>query len=345
MNRKIITILMVTFLLLNCSTLHQAHAQEIIAQGVTISYKVMYGDNLWGISQKFDTTIKEILRINNLSSAAIASGQILSIYTGPRISVAYYTVQPRDTLWDISSRMGVSINNLMAVNGLNDNMLNIGQILTVCYKNPVDTVNYRVAIGETVWGIAKKYGTSIDTILKSNYMNVDYLMPGEILTIPVNSIQVVKPTGIMLMKPKETNYYGDIYTWDNGRRLFTVGTDAVAKDAASGISWKIRYYGGSNHADIVTLTKEDTDIMYKVFGSKWSWINKRQIIIFFSQGGTAYQIACSLIGQPHSTTNILDNGMVGHCCLYFYDSIGHSDPNIDPIAQSNVLMANGQLQQ
>lgn len=255
-----------------------------------------------------------------------------------------YTVQPGDSLWAIAHRLGVSVNSIISYNGLGSTSIYVGQMLKIGYYNPVTTVNYRVSAGQTVWELAQKYKTSIDSIIRSNYMKVNYLMPGQIVTIPLNSTQTVKPVGVTMLKKKRTMYYGDIYTWDNGRRLFTVGTKAVIKDVATGRTWNIRYYGGSNHSDIEPLTSTDTNIMYKTFGYKWSWVNKRPVVVIFYQGGIRYQMAASLIGMPHAddSTHIAGNGMAGHCCLYFYNAVGHSKPEIDPVSQSNVLRANGQ---
>jgi LysM repeat protein len=267
----------------------------------------------------------------------------LSVNKGnSNISHLKYTVRAGDTLWGISHRLGVSIYVIKAMNGLHSNNIYVGQILTISYRNPVNTVNYRVGAGETIWGLAQKYHTSTASIIKSNYMKVDYFMPRQIVTIPLYSTRIVRPIRINMLRKKSNMYYGDIYTWDNVRRLFTVGTTAIVKDLATGRRWNIKYYGGSNHADIVTLTKTDTNIMYKTFGYKWSWSNKRPVVVNFTQGGIKYQIAASLIGMPHSTDNVKDNGMVGHCCLYFYNSVGHSSTKIDPVSQSNIIRASGQ---
>lgn len=42
-------------------------------------YKVRKGDNLWVIAQRFGTTIKELMEMNNLSNSAIHAGQILLV--------------------------------------------------------------------------------------------------------------------------------------------------------------------------------------------------------------------------------------------------------------------------
>lgn len=338
-------LVILTVILLICSYASSGvMAGELSVNRDYTTYKIVSGDTLSNIAHKFNTTVTNLKNLNNLSSNLIYAGQSLKVPSSGNVSILYYTVQSGDTLWAIANRLGVTINRIKADNGLTSDMIYVGQLLKISYKNPVTTVNYRVDAGDTIWGLSQKYKTSTDAIIKSNYLMVDYLMPKQIVTIPLNSTKNVKPIGISMLKKKKNMYYGDIYTWDVGRRLFTVGTKAIVMDIGTGAMWNIRYYGGSNHADIEPLTKADTNTMYQVFGYNWSWANKRPVVVIFSQGGIKYQIAASLIGMPHGNdaTHIADNGMNGHCCLYFYNAVGHSVPEVDPAAQQNVLKANGQ---
>lgn len=343
MCKRILAIIAV-ILLLGCFASHGAMAAELSVNRDYTTYKIVSGDTLSKIAYKFNTTAANLKSLNNLSSSLIFAGQSLKVPSSANVSILYYTVQSGDSLWAIANRLGVTIGGIKANNGLTSDRIYVGQILKIASRNPVTTVNYRADAGDTLWGLSQKYITSIDAISKSNYMKVDYLMLKQIITIPLNSTHYVKPIGISMLKRKRNMYYGDIYTWDVGRRLFTVGTKATAMDVATGARWNIRYYGGSNHADIEPLTKADTNTMYRVFGYNWSWVNKRPIVLIFNQGGIKYQIAASLIGMPHGNdaSHITDNGMAGHCCLYFYNSVGHSLPEVDPVSQQNVLKANGQ---
>lgn len=48
-------------------------------QGTVITHKVTKGDTLWGLAQKYHTSIEAIQKSNNLTSTTIRTGQILSI--------------------------------------------------------------------------------------------------------------------------------------------------------------------------------------------------------------------------------------------------------------------------
>lgn len=344
MHKRLFILLFSAVLLIGGLTSTPVKANELSVNGGYIAYKAVPGDSLWRISHRFHTTIDYIKSLNNLRSDMIYVNQPLKVPSHSNVSTLYYTVQPGDNLWAIAQRLGVTVNGIKAATGLTSDTIFVGQMLTIAFRNPVTTVNYRVASGETVWGLSRKYNTSTDAIIKSNYMQVDYFMPGQIVTVPLNSTRYVRPIGVTMLRPKANMSYGDIYTWEQGRRIFTVGTKAVVVDIATGARWNIRYYGGSNHADIETLTAADTDTMYRTFGYKWSWTNKRPVMIVFNQGGIKYQIAASLIGMPHGddATHIAGNKMEGHCCLYFYNAVGHSKGAVDPVSQQNVLRANSQ---
>jgi LysM repeat protein len=344
MSKRLLAKLLLLVLLIGGFTSTTAKADELSVNGGYITYRVVSGDSLWRISHKFHTTVAYIKSLNTLRSDAIYVGQSLKVPSHSNVSKLLYTVQPGDNLWAVAHRLGVTVNGIKAASGITSDTIYVGQMLTIAFRNPVTTVNYRVASGESVWGLSTKYKTSTDAIIKSNYMQVDYFKPGQIVTVPLNSTRYVRPVDITMLRRKASMWHGDIYTWDNGRRLFTVGTKAVAMDVATGAKWNIRYYGGSNHADIEPLTQTDTNTMYRVFGYKWSWTNKRPVVIIFNQGGIKYQIATSLFGMPHGddATHIAGNGMKGHCCLYLYYAKGHSNPVIDPASQQNVLRANGQ---
>lgn len=325
---------------------------NISAEGNMTNYKVVAGDSLWKISQTFKVSVSDLKTWNGLSSDIINIGQTLKV-------APIYIVVAGDTLWSISKKYNTTVDDLMKLNNLTSSNLSIGQAIkfaatstSVSATSPssaapsapvIQTVNYKIASGDTLWALSQKYKTSVDAIMKSNDLVLDYVMPNQILTIPVNSTAIVKPVGITMMKARTSDNYGDIYTWENAMRIWTVGTVGTLRDLSTGKTFNIRYYGGSNHSDIVPVTQSDTNVMQSIYGT-WSWnnSNKRPMVLTFTKSGVKYQMAVSLTGMPHSTTDNTTNGMNGHCDMYFYNSVGHDDPVIDPVHQANVLKANGQ---
>lgn len=309
-------------------------------------HTVISGDTLWKLANKYNTTINDIASLNNINpNDDLYIGQVLRI---PEKSTTYknHTVVSGDSLWKISVKYGTTISTIKSINSLSSDYLTIGQVLKVpvssneSINSNISTVNYKVAVGDNLWNIAQKYNTTMNAIIKSNMLASDKIMPGQILTIPKNSSEVVKPVGIEILRKRPSSAYGDLYTWENGRRLFTVGAKGTLRDLRTGVTFNVKYYGGSNHADIVPLTTTDTNKMKNIFGS-WSWSN-RPMILYFNQGGVSYQLAVSLAGMPHGTTDVYTNGVSGHFDMYFYNSRSHNTNSISTSHQNNVLKANGQ---
>jgi membrane-bound lytic murein transglycosylase D len=99
---------------------------------------------LGSISERFGVRVNDIKKWNSLSGNTIRVGQRLSIWTFPVRSLSSskvlntilssdtktYTVQPGDTLWEISKRLpGVSIEKIKSLNSLKNNKLKPGQKL------------------------------------------------------------------------------------------------------------------------------------------------------------------------------------------------------------------------
>ena len=100
-------------------------------------------------------------------------------YTGPVLNENYYIVKAGDSLWSISKKYGISVDKLKDINNLDGNLLSIGQKLLVKDTSSSEDVGvyYTVKAGDTLYGIAKSYGLSVDELksmngLKNNNLNV-----------------------------------------------------------------------------------------------------------------------------------------------------------------------------
>lgn len=97
-----------------------------------------------------------------------------------------YTVQPGDTLWLLSQRYGTTVDAIKRLNGLTGSMLNIGQILKIPSASsvPLPYIEYTVRLGDTLWLISQRYGTTVDAIRDLNGLTSDVLNIGQVLKIP-----------------------------------------------------------------------------------------------------------------------------------------------------------------
>ncbi|WNS76372.1 LysM peptidoglycan-binding domain-containing protein [Bacillus sp. DTU_2020_1000418_1_SI_GHA_SEK_038] len=152
-------------------------------------HTVQSGDTLWKIAQKYNVTAQSIIETNKLDpNQYLSIGQKLVIpmaSPAPQPSTAY-KVQSGDTLWKIAQKFGTTIDAIVAANKLDPaKHLFVGQSLDIPVKSPViEPVIHTVQSGDTLWKIAQKYNTTVDTIIKANQLDpAKYLVIGQKLTI------------------------------------------------------------------------------------------------------------------------------------------------------------------
>lgn len=152
------------------------------------TYIVQMGDTLYGISKQFGVSVEEIKLENDLSNNNIVVGQVLRIPTLQTTSL--YVVKSGDTLYGIAQRYETTVNELIRINNLKSSTLSIGQQLRIPINGTIDDdsyVIYTVKVGDNLYSIARKYGITVDSIVKSNNLTSNLLSIGQQLRIPVGS--------------------------------------------------------------------------------------------------------------------------------------------------------------
>lgn len=92
------------------------------------TYKVVKGDNLYGIARKFNTNISEIIKMNRLKKRTVYIGQKLKL---PSYEVKTYTVRSGDFLIHIAKKHKVSVTELKEINSMRNSKIYPGQKLIV----------------------------------------------------------------------------------------------------------------------------------------------------------------------------------------------------------------------
>ncbi|MFS8651436.1 MAG: LysM peptidoglycan-binding domain-containing protein [Caldibacillus sp.] len=99
-----------------------------------------------------------------------------------------YTVKKGDSLWKIAQKYKTTVDELVKLNKVkNPDLIYPGQKLKVPAKapsKPTAAVYHTVKKGDTLWGIAKKYGTTVNKLVSLNKIkNPDLIFPGQKIRI------------------------------------------------------------------------------------------------------------------------------------------------------------------
>ena len=178
-------------------------------------YEVQKGDNLFSISKKFNVSLEDLKKWNNLNDLNVQQGSKLALVNNDEeptkeatykteVKITEHIVDRGETLGIIARKYDVSISDIKDWNKIEDNNIQLGAKLIVGKKYVVSTdtkntqtkieniaVNdrdevklYYVKKGDSLFSIAKKYpGVSISDLKKWNGIKNERLKAGMKLKI------------------------------------------------------------------------------------------------------------------------------------------------------------------
>lgn len=167
-----------------------------------VIHKVDEKETLFAISRRYKTTVDAIIQYNSAASAGLEIGQILKVPYTPVPKAVYkpsegitHEVAAKETMFSISKKYGVTVDEIKQWNNLSNNALSVGQQLTIkkstsapanVAKTP-DTNNQKgfhtVAEQETMFSISKEYGITLDQLKTWNNLEGTDLKIGQILLV------------------------------------------------------------------------------------------------------------------------------------------------------------------
>lgn len=103
-----------------------------------------------------------------------------------------HVVRSGESLWEIARRHGVEVAALQAANGLRDATIRPGQELRLPTPagngertaSRAETAEHVVGSGESLWGIARRYGTTVEALQAANDLGERPIQPGQKLVVP-----------------------------------------------------------------------------------------------------------------------------------------------------------------
>lgn len=171
---------------------------------------VQKNDSLSSLSKRFHTSSDLLKEINSLKSnrlypdhtlliplnskeihnIAIANERryFASLRDIPTVDIIHHQVKKGDSLSSIARKYGVTVNQIRFWNNLKPSAtLKAGMEINVwppAKHRQQNFVNYTVKKGDSLYAIAKRYGTSASAIKRHNELSKDAIYPGQQLKIP-----------------------------------------------------------------------------------------------------------------------------------------------------------------
>lgn len=204
----------------------------------------------------------------------------------------------------------------LAVDGIVGN-----QTKAALYKALGNKRTYTLKLGDSLSGVAAKFGISLNDLMQANGLSSCILNPGVVLVIPASA-------NVGTRYPEMADW------WTVVNKAFPRKTQATVTDIDTGITFNIYRYGGSNHADVEPVTAADTAKMKQAYGGQWSW-NRRAVIV--NVNGRVF--AGSMNGMPHGGQDIYNNNFDGQFCIHFLNSRTHGTNRVDEAHQAAVYKA------
>lgn len=236
----------------NSSSSGQSSSTTTNTEASAASYTVKSGDTLSGIASQYNTTVNQIVSLNQLSNPnLIYVGQVLKLKNSQTTNssssssstatttAGTYTVKAGDTLSAIASRYSTSSSTLALLNSLsNPNLIYVGQVLKVSSNASTSSLtsssanstvttaaSYTVKAGDTLSAIAAKYGTTYQALASTNSIsNPNDIYVGQVIKVSATA------TAASSQAASSTNSNGS-YTVKSGDTLYGIAL-------ANGLNWQ-----------------------------------------------------------------------------------------------------------
>lgn len=173
---------------------------------VPVLHVIKSGEMLLSIAAQYDTSVEAILMVNEITDpTTLQIGQKLFIPVTPTpvvkttptptVPLVFHIIEAGDTLLALAIQYDTTVDELMAANWLTDpSGLQIGQKLVIPpadgpLPDPIQwapTAVHEVGDGDTLLGIAARYGSTLEDILAVNQdLEADILQLGQAINVPL----------------------------------------------------------------------------------------------------------------------------------------------------------------
>lgn len=183
-----------------------------------------------------------------ITSLAVCGGILLG--AGTAEADATYTVKSGDTLSGIAERTGQSVSDLAQKNNISDiNNLSVGQVIEIADTSENGT--YTVKSGDTLSGIAEKYGTTVDRLMQLNNLSSDFLVVGE----QIVTVDSQEPAQTVQTQPQSTTT-NSAQSAQNSSQTYTQAQDSQNSQNIQSADQQTSTYYNSSVSESEQAAKE-----------------------------------------------------------------------------------------
>lgn len=212
----------IVFLMIVSISFGQEIGEEVRNNEVFKVHIVEAGNTLYGLHDKYNVEIEDIIKENPAAANGLSIGQKLYIPTGLAPSeTKIHVVKKKETLFGISRVYDCTVDDLVRLNPGVENGLDIGQELKVPNPNeeeiteeivPEDSlekeeledtvryevdftdsiIKYKVQRGETLYSISRRFMVPVEKLVEDNEIRRNKIKPGQVLTIALKNERIEK---------------------------------------------------------------------------------------------------------------------------------------------------------
>lgn len=198
------------------------------SNGDVIYHTVLSGETKFGLSRRYGVSIEKLERENPQIVRLLQAGHKLKITGGkdlkpqstPTVNttktnytkIISYVVLPKETLWGISKRYGLTVDELVSVNqDVLSGVLRSGQTISIPIKDSNDVAvsnqsgnsYYVVQPGDTKFGLSRRFKITINELERLNPQTVPMLQAGHKLVFPSDENVLAAQENPQVTKPVE----------------------------------------------------------------------------------------------------------------------------------------------
>ena len=175
----------------------------VVSFAANTTYTIQQGDTLYDIAKKHNTSVSKIKQANNIQSNNLKIGSSILIPS----NIVTYKIKSGDTLGSIAQKYGLSSSmEIIEFNGLKSSFVKVGQTIRIPSTPTVakptagptkDIVvkkekkilksSHTVKKGDSLYSIAIKNGTTVDSIKELNNLENNNLQIGQELRLTKQS--------------------------------------------------------------------------------------------------------------------------------------------------------------